>query len=159
MKTDQAQKITPEVEAWARGAVAASFEAQPFVPLHDSVPTPEFPITSRADIVRYAGFLRWAGAPEKVIFGELMKSYGTGAIDQADPARPWTKQDFSQIARDFGRKPMGDHSLPPDPFSAVPHEAITRRPPPFTSTPDAQRRAAGRVGRLLLPVVRRTEAT
>jgi hypothetical protein len=67
-------------------------------------PTPEEPISTRNEILEFVG--RCAGIDEAILLGQLMAMHADGRIVDGDSMRPWTKDDFAPIAREFSRKPQ-----------------------------------------------------
>jgi hypothetical protein len=59
------------------------------------------------------GHLRRAGLDEPALLAALLSQYGTGRITESDPSRPWTKQDFTVLAREASKWPAGDPTFVP----------------------------------------------
>jgi hypothetical protein len=68
--------------------------------------TPER-LTTRDEILSFAGRLRFAGGTVADIEAALVARLADGRIYASDPARPWTRNQLVDIAADIGGKPPG----------------------------------------------------
>lgn len=71
-------------------------------------PTPDDPLTTRAELLTWAGTMRYARMTGTDILEQLLTAYGDGRITEADSTRPWTRADLELIASEMGAKPPGE---------------------------------------------------
>ncbi len=64
-------------------------------------------LTTRDQILSFAGRLRFAGAASSDIEAALLARLADGRIYPSDPSRPWTPDELAAIAADIGGKPRG----------------------------------------------------
>lgn len=73
--------------------------------------TPER-LTTRDEILSFAGRLRFAGNTATEIEATLLARLDDGRIYPSDPARPWTRDELIIIAADIGSKAPGSWTAP-----------------------------------------------
>lgn len=83
--------------------------------------------THRSDLTTWVGRMRWAGATGKELYAALRQAREDGRIVDGDESRPWTDEDFRQLAGDFGSKP-GPAKAPVIEVRRVPHKKPARPP-------------------------------
>jgi hypothetical protein len=69
-------------------------------------------LTTRDEILSFAGRLRFAGAVSSDIETALLARLADRRIYPSDPARPWTADELRAIARDIGSKAPGSWTAP-----------------------------------------------
>lgn len=121
---------------WAAGPGSVRPDGRPYQDVHPGQPIATMPLdlarsgqpskltnghaddapellTTRDEILSFAGRLRFAGAVSSDIATALLARLADGRIYPSDPARPWTRGELADIAADIGGKPRGPSWTPP----------------------------------------------
>jgi hypothetical protein len=116
------------------GAVADAPEWL-YAPPEPTASTEPAELTTRNQLLTYAGRMRRAGAEPDEILAALLAARASGRLFDTDEARPWTDAHLKAIADDIGRKPVVADGQP----MAAAFEALQRRRDPLAWLREVER--------------------